>query len=418
MARLALAVTALAVWLAAGPPGLVQASDWPQWMGPTRDGRASDSVPLPSRLPAELKPLWRIPVGGGFSAPVVAGDRLVYLDAPGEMEIAHLVDATTGREMWKVEYGEAFEDEWGKGPRATPLMDDDRLYVQSCKGEFRCLNARDGKTIWRKNFETDFGAAFLGKTAPEIAAARRRGNDGSGAIDGDNIFLPAGGPNACLVCCNKKTGAVVWKSQSDEMAYSSLKVATLADIRQIVAFTAEALIGVQASDGKLLWRVPLKTNARRHAATPVIEGNRVLVNSHTFGLICLEISKTAAGCEAKQKWLNADLKINVATPVIVDRHLYSQGPAKNFICADLETGRQEWAEAGFGKEYSATLAVGKSLLILTDAGQLVLAAADPKQYRELGRLQVCGKNWNFPAYANGKLYVRDYHELLCLDLAR
>src|SRR5437016_1331789 len=121
IAKLTLTVT----MLAAGPCGLVHGSDWPQWMGPTRDGRAPDSIRLPSRLPAELKPLWRIPVGGGFSAPVVAGSQLVYLDAPGEMEIAHSLDATTGREMWKVEYGEAFEDEWGKGPRATPLIDGD-----------------------------------------------------------------------------------------------------------------------------------------------------------------------------------------------------------------------------------------------------------------------------------------------------
>lgn len=410
------------LWLAAVIPfGLsfsAPASDWPQWLGPERDGHAPVGDFVPRRLPAEANPTWRIRIGGGFSSPVITGQKLIYLDTMAQKETAHCVDARDGRELWKVDYDEAFEDEWGKGPRATPVIDGDRVYIQSCKGEFRCLNVADGKTVWRKNFEKDFGAVFFGKVGPEFAAARRRGNNGSAVISGDRIILPVGATNqTSLLCCDKRTGAVIWKSQDDEMAYSSLQVATLAGIPQVVAFTAEALIGVRLSDGKLLWRWPLQTNARRHASTPVISGNSVTVNSHTFGMVCLDIVANSGGCEAKQKWLNRELKINLATPVLVEAHLYAHGPAKNFICVDFATGKLKWAQPGFGKDYSSTMAAGPNLLVLTDDGQLVLAAADPEEYRELGRLQVCGKNWNYPAYVGGKLYVRDYHELLCLDLA-
>jgi outer membrane protein assembly factor BamB len=102
--------------------------------------------------------------------------------------------------------------------------------------------------------------------------------------------------------------------------------------------------------------------------------------------------------------------------VLVDGYLYSQGPSRNFICADGRTGEQKWQAPGFGKENSSTISIGKNLLVLTDSGELVLIAATPSSYKELGRTQVCGNNWNFPAYADGKLYVRDARQLICVDL--
>src|SRR3954469_5875077 len=118
--------------------GLARSGDWPQWRGIHRDGRAEGET-APEELPKELKPLWKIAVGGGFSAPVVAGDKLVYLDAQDGKEIAHVLKTSDGTELWHKEYAESFGDEWGTGPRATPIIEDDRLYVQACNGEFRCL---------------------------------------------------------------------------------------------------------------------------------------------------------------------------------------------------------------------------------------------------------------------------------------
>lgn len=393
-------------------------NDWPQWLGPTRNGHAATTGKIPNTLSADLKPFWRINIGGGFSSPVISGDHLVYFDENGETEVAHLLDAKTGKEIWKTPITERYVDEWSAGPRSTPFIDAGRVYVQSCNGEFCCLNLADGKVLWTKSFEKDFGVKFLGSKAKEGTAARR-GNNGSGLVHEDRVILPVGSTNgATLVCFDKLTGKMIWKAGNEEAAYSSPQVTTFAGIKQVVYLSADSLMGVDYAQGELLWRVPLKTNAKRHAATPVIFGENVIVNSHTFGLISFKISKTSQAWKAEEAWANSDLKINLSTPVLVDGFLYGQGPNKNFVCVDAQTGQTKWQQPGFSKENSSTIAIGKKLLVLTDDGQLVLSAADPKKYSELGRVQVCGKNWNFPAYAGGKLYVRDARELFCYDLLK
>lgn len=392
--------------------------DWPQWRGPTRTGHAADAPAITS-LPKDLKPLWKIAIGGGFSAPVVHGNALIYLDENGTREIAHRIDAATGKELWAIDYAKMESDEWGAGPRATPIIDGDRVYIQSFTGEFRCLALATGKTIWQTSFEKDFGVKFLGSKARE-GTASRRGNNGSGVIAGDKLILPVGHTDgASLVCFDKKTGNVLWKSGADEAAYSSLVTATLAGLPQVVAFTADALLGAALADGKILWRVPLKTNAKRHAATPVIDGDNVIVNSHTIGLLAFKISKDSGGWQANPAWANQELKINLATPVLVDGHLYCQGANKDYICAEAATGKLKWSQPGFGqgrRDYSSTIAVGKNLLVLTEDGTLLLLATNPEKYTELARLQACGNTWSFPAYANGKLYLRDTKNLTCLPL--
>ena len=395
------------------------ASDWPQWRGPDRTGHAGVTASLQS-LPKELKPLWKVAVGGGHSAPVVAENKVVYLDEDGTHEVAHVLDAASGKELWKVDYANRFQDEWGAGPRATPIIDGDRLYVQSCNGEFRCLSLADGRTIWQVSFEKDFGVTFLGNKANE-GTATRRGNNGSGVIDGSRIILPVGSTKgASLVCFDKVTGKVLWKSGDDEAAYTSFMMATLAGVRQVLAFTAEALLGADVESGKILWRVPLKTNAKRHAASPVVFGDQIFVNSHTIGLRSIRVEKDSGGFKATEAWANNDLKINLATPVLVDGHLYCQGASKDYVCVDARTGALKWSQAGFGlgkKDYTSTIVVGKNLLALTEDGTLFLLAATPEKYTELGRVQVCGNTWSHPAFADGKLFVRDGRSLQGFDLS-
>jgi outer membrane protein assembly factor BamB len=301
------------------------ASDWPQWRGPTRTGHAGLDAAAPATLPAELKPVWKIPAGPGFSSPVIARGQLLFLEFKDGQEVAHLVDAATGKDIWQTPFSEAFEDEWGAGPRSTPILEGDRAYVQSCRGEFRCLNLADGKVIWGTSYEKDFGVKFLGSKANE-GTASRRGNNGCGVIDGDRIVLPVGNVNgASLVCFDKATGKVLWKTGDDEAGYSSFVVATLGGMKQVVALTADALLGADLKEGKILWRVPFKTNAKRHAASPVILGDVVTVNSHTIGLVATRVTQAGGTWKAAPAWTNTDLKINLATPVVVDGALYCQG---------------------------------------------------------------------------------------------
>ena len=404
----------LACWGASS----TQAGDWPQWRGPARDGHPAPGSPEITSLPAELQPAWKLAIGGGFSSPIIVGKKVIYLDAQEGKEVVHAVEADTGQELWHHELAQAFGDEWGTGSRSTPFADGDLLFVQSCNGEFRCLSLADGKQRWRMNFE-DFGVKFLGSKSKE-GTASRRGNNGSGVTDEARVFVPVGSTQgATVVAFDKTTGKFLWKSLNDETAYSSFLIATLAGVKQLVAFTADALVGLDRANGRQLWRVPFKTAAKRHAATPVIVGDTVVVNSHSFGLVATRIAKTGGELRAEEAWANQTLKINLSTPVLVGSHLYSMGCNHDFVCVAADSGKLVWSGPGFGKgtkDNCCTIAVGKNLLVLTEDGQLVLVATDPAKFTELGRLQVCGNTWSHPALADGKLVVRDGRELICLKL--
>jgi outer membrane protein assembly factor BamB len=396
-----------------------QAADWPQWRGPNRDGHPAGGATI-SSLPKELKPVWKNAIGAGFSSPIVAGGKLIYLDEQDGQEVAHALVAANGEELWKVPYAMSEGDEWGKGPRTTPFVDGDRVYFQSMNGEFRCLNFADGRTVWGFPFKR-YGISFSTKSAEGTAA--RRGNNGSGIVEGDHVYVPVGAKGASIVCFDKLTGREIWKTGDDEAAYSSFVLGTFAATRQLVAFTADALTGLELKTGRKLWRVPLKTGAKRHAATPLVVGDTVTVNSQTIGLVCTRVSKAGDGWKTTPVWVNKPLTINLATPVFLDGHLYCYGAirTKDYVCVNADTGELRWTQTGFGigkdqTDYASTIAVGKNLLVLTYDGQLILVAANPEKYTELARVQVCGKTWSHPAFADGKLYVRDGRDLQCFDL--
>jgi outer membrane protein assembly factor BamB len=309
-------------------------------------------------------------------------------------------------------YAEVFQDEWGAGPRATPFTDGKNVYFQSCNGEFRCVDFEKGTVLWGFNF-ADYGIPFRGSKS-NVGVASRRGNNGAGILDGPDVLVPVGSPRgATLVCLDKNTGALKWKSGRDEAAYSSLMVADIAGARQVVMFTADALAGFDRLSGKLLWRVPLVTAAQRHAMTPVIHGNEIVVNSHTFGMICFEISHESGEFKAVQKWKNARAKVNLGTPVWIGDALYSHGENRNFICVDAKSGQLKWSEPGFGSQYSSVLSEGGKLFVVTDTGEAMILNPNPEKYEEIARAQLAGKTWNHPALGEGKIVIRDNRSLTC-----
>ena len=398
------------------------AADWPQWRGPERTGHVPPGGPAITTLPAEPKAVWRLPIGDGFASPVVAEGRVYFLDNQGDREVAHAVDAATGQELWRTPpLGSSHRDGFGVGPRCTPVADGPRVFVQTAKGEFQCLDAATGKQLWRTNFVEDFGAIYIGESGT-AAGASRHGASGSSIVDGENILVQVGSTKgACIVAFAKATGKVVWKSQSDQTAYAAPILATVAGVRQFISFTAEALIGLDPADGRLLWRVPAVTRLGRNVTTPVVWKDLVLVASHQLGLVATRLTKTADGLTASEAWVNKKMTINFSSPVVVGEHLYGLGPAKNIVCLALATGELAWEKTGLlqtegGRAEAGFLVLGSNILTLTDGGQLVLFAANPREYQELGRTQACGNTWCNPAYVDGRLYLRDARELVCLDL--
>jgi len=212
---------------------------------------------------------------------------------------------------------------------------------------------------------------------------------------------------------------VIWKSQNDIPGHSGPVVATIAGVKQVVSFAAEAVIGLDAGKGTLLWRVPVRTRLGRHVTTPVVVGDMVLVASYQAGLIAVRVRREGDAFAAERAWVSRRWAINFSSPVAVGTHLYGLAPGKTFLCVDVKTGKAAWEKGNFfpgGKGYASFLVMKDNLLVLAEDGRLMLVAADPKQCRTIATTRVCGRNWCYPAYADGKLFLRDARELRCVKL--
>ena len=397
-------------------------ADWPQWRGLARTGHVPAGEVVPQSLPASPKVVWRVAVGDGVGSPVVSAGKVFHRDNQNAKETVHALDAATGKELWKAELDDVHKDSQSPaGPRSTPVVDGDRVYVQSCRGELRCLNVNDGSTVWQANYVKDFGSTFIGERGTAQGAVRH-GYNGPPVVQGDHLIAGVGGKGASIVCFEKTTGKVVWKSQDDTIGYAAPVVATVAGVEQVLFFTADGMIGLDVKDGKLLWRVPVKTAFGRHVTTPVVIDDMVIVSSHQAGLIGVKVSKEGEGLKAEQAYAKKDVAINFASPVLVGEHLYCVGPRANLLCIDPKTGASTWSQTGHfrtsgDKTHAGFVAMNDKVLTLTDGGELVLFHADPKEFREISRVQVSGNTWCNPAYSDGKIYLRDAKELRCVQIS-
>jgi outer membrane protein assembly factor BamB len=363
-----------------------------------------------------------------LASPVISGNKAFYFDNQAGKETLHAIGAGDAREIWRAVVDDALRDEQGPaGPRCTPVVDGDLVFAQSGMGELQCLRVADGRCVWHVNFTNDFGAAFLGEDTV-IPGAAEHGFTGAPVVADHRLIACAGGTNGSgVVCFDKRSGKVQWRSQNDRASYAAPIIATLAGMRQAVCFTVEGLIGLGLDEGRLLWRFPLKTAYGRNCTTPAVLGDYVVVGSYKAGLVGVRVSADGADLRAERAWVNKDLSMNFSSPVIAGRHLFGLGPGRRVVCVEPETGRLAWAKEGYVTTpsevaHASFMVLEDNVLVCTDTGELVLIAADPAGPRELGRAQVCGPNWCYPAYADGRLYLRDGFKnkgnLYCLELFR
>lgn len=332
----------------------------------------------------------------------------------------------TGRELWRVPIDKTFKNgQTASGPRCTPLVEGDRVYVQSCNGELCCLATKDGQLKWRVNYTKEYQARLPAEQGV-AKGAQRHGYTATPCLSGQQLIALVGDPKgAGIVSFDKETGKVLWQSQNDRAANAAPVTALIGGRppMQLVAFTVEGLVRLNVQNGELLWRVPITTTYGRHVTTPVIDGNKVMVASKEESLMGIEIRPTESGpnWEATLRWQAKEHTVNFSSPVAVGGYLYGLGPQKNLFCVETASGKTQWSQEGFTVKpaenaHLAFMVLGKNLLLLTETGTLVLVAADPTGYKEKGRAQICGVNWCNPAYADGRLYLRDARELICLDL--
>jgi outer membrane protein assembly factor BamB len=382
-------------------------ADWPQYRGPQRTGVSQETGLLKAWPAAGPKTLWRVPLGDGYSGISVVGGRAFTMYATGKDEFAAAFDVVTGKEVWKLRVDAVREDDMGAGPRSTPTVDGDVVFVVSESGMVYALKAGSGEKIWSKDLKSEFGAQV-----PQWGIST------SPLVEGDLLLLDAGGgKNKSLAALDKKTGATRWTAHSDRPGYSSPLAVTIQGVRQVLSFAGSSLVSVAIADGKVLWSVPWKTSYDVNAAMPVlIPPDRVFISSgYDTGGAVYRIKKEGEAFKTEEVWNTRVMKNHFNSSVHYGGYLYGFDDA-TLKCVDAGTGEEKWRQRGFQK--GSLLVADGHLVILSEAGLLLLADAVPEAFKEQGRMQVLeGRTWTMPSLSGGKLYLRNQKEMVALELA-
>jgi outer membrane protein assembly factor BamB len=397
--------------------GLAPAADWPQWLGHNRDSSSSETVAAWRQPP---RVLWKVPVGEGHSSPIVSGDRVFLHAKPADKEEEEVTawDAATGKPIWKTSYPRSvFRNIFGNGPRATPAVHGDRLFSFGVTGLLTCFDVATGKQVWQVDTLKKFSAPnlFFGASSSPL-------------IEGNGVLVNVGAKGASVVAFDQNSGETIWQSQDDRASYSSPIAIDQNGRRQVIFLTQKAVISLSPADGRLFWKFPLVDLLSESSSTPLCAGNVLLASSITYGSAGLAL-KTADGRPSFQElWKNSDLTCYFSSPVAVGNdNLYvvtgTKPPAFRvqaiLRCVEAKTGKERWQRPKVGKYHASLLRTGNDkLLLLEDSGDLVLLDPNPQEYRELARSHICGDTWAHLALANGRLYVRDNKDLICLELSK
>jgi outer membrane protein assembly factor BamB len=386
--------------------GAPLATDWPQFRGLKRDGVSSETGLLKS-WPAEgLKVLWKAPAGEGYSHMAVSRERLFTLYGVDGNDVAVAYDAATGRPAWITLLGPKFiNEQGGNGPRSTPTVDGDRVYILTPAGQLDALNATDGKKVWQRDLIRELGVPLPGF-----------GYSTSPLVEGGLLLVDVGGASGkSIVAFDKTTGATVWAAQNEGPGYSAPIAVTVGGVRQAIFLTSRALLSVSPKDGGLFWRVPWVPESGVNAATPVfVAPDKLFVSTddRTGGAL-FQIKVADGKVSAGEVWKTRKMKNDFSSSVLHDGYIY--GFDNSILKAiDVATGEEAWKQSGFGG--GSLIVAGGQLVVLSAGCKLSLVEATPAGYREKGSAQLLtGRCFTAPTLANGRLYLRNQEEILALD---
>lgn len=349
----------------------------------------------------------------GFA--IVGGKAFTMVQKDGS-QLLIAVDAKTGKSFWETELAPQYRNQMGNGPRATPAVADGVVFAFTGNGVLAAASAKDGGVVWSKDTVKDHGA----KIADYGMAC-------SPLVVGDNVVVTVGGPRATVVAYNRKTGDLAWTGGAgDKAGYSSPALLNVAGKPQVVAISGATAMGLSPKTGDTLWRHRYVTDYDCNIATPLLVDGKVFISSgENHGSVLLSLKPNGTGFTTSSVWASngggAVLRNEWQTSIQLGDHLFgldnvgSAGPVTHLACINAKTGDPIWRQARFGKS-NLTYADGK-LFLTTMKGEIVLVAASPDGFKELGRAKVMGMTRQAPALANGLLYVRDDKELICFDVS-
>ncbi len=394
--------------------------DWPQWRGPNRDGISQESGLL-TQLPAEGPPtLWKASgLGGGYASVSVAAGKIFTMGKFGGETRLLALDVANGNLLWNTPVG------GGDAPNCTPTVDGELVFGLSHGGDLLCAEVETGREVWRKSFPRDFGGKMMSGW----------GYSESPLVDGDRLIVTPGAQNAMLAALDKRAGRVLWQTAmpnntgsagQDGAAYSSIVISNAGGVKQYVQLVGRGVIGVDAQTGKPLWGYNRIANGTANVPTPIVTGDFVLCSTGygDGGTALLRLTGARGQINAEEVWYkdSKTLQNHHGGMILIGDHVYlGHGHNNGFpVCIDLKTGRDMWRPGrGPGTGSAAVVSADGHLYFRYENGVMACVEATPREYRLKGSFQIAtnnGQSWPHPVIADGRLYLRDQHELLCYDL--
>jgi outer membrane protein assembly factor BamB len=395
------------------------ADDWPQWRGPGRTDISNEKGLLKTWPEKGPRLVWTFEeAGSGYSGPAIVGDRLYTMGTRSNSECVLALDSNTGKEIWHTPIGSIFTESHGNGPRATPTVDGKFLYTMGGQSELVCLEAATGKKVWSKNLRKDMGGQLMSGW----------GYCESPLVDGDKVVCTPGGSKGAIVALDKSTGKEIWRTTDlqDRCAYSSIIIEDVQGVRQYIQDTANAVVGVSADSGKLLWRYPVASFRTAVIPTPIYHDGCVFVSAgYGAGCECVKLEREGDGFKPKKLYANKVMTNHHGGVVLIGDHLYGYSDSERaWVCQDFKTGKLVWKSNKLGKG-GLTCADGHLICYGEEAGTVVMIKASPDGWSEDGRFALpreskirppSGRFWTHPVVANGKLYLRDQDLIFCFDI--
>lgn len=403
-------------------------------MGPERSGYWELDLQKESLDASDLKKMWEVPISQGYCGPTVANGKVYLMDYVGESVKSERVlcfDAGTGDLIWTHEYERPYSMVgYPTGPRASVLIDENRVYSFGTMGNLYCLDANTGRELWHISGEDDYNSEI---PVWGLASAP--------LIEKNHLIVQLGGrPDACLVAFDKITGKEAWRSLSDKASYSAPIVVNQAGKRVLICWTGDNLAGLDPETGQVYWKIPFK---RRKGVinipTPVYAPPYIFLSSFWDGSMLVKLDDKTL--DAELVWIRAGkneqntdaLHCCISTPVIQDGYIYGIDSYGEFRCLEMMTGDRIWTDSTlvpYGRWANAHFVKqGRKIWSFNELGELILGELSPSGFRDLGRVEIIkpvnvspnprgGINWAHPAFSGRKIYARSDAKLVCYELLR
>lgn len=416
--------------------------DWPQWMGPKRDGVWSESGIVDAFPKDGPKLLWKTKIAGGYGGPAVANGKVYLMDYVSDVDVKKegfkrtdfkgdervlCLSAAKGEIIWEFKYPCNYTISYPCGPRCTPTVHDGKVYALGAEGNLSCLDAETGAKIWTKDFKKDYNA----KTP-------LWGFCGHPLVDGKKVICITGGEGACVVAFDKDTGKESWKSLSASApGYSAPSIIEAGGTRQLIIWHATSINGLNPETGEKYWSVPIQCSNDMSIMAPRKEGDFLFAGGNGAKAVLLKLATDKPA--VTEVWRgtkdNAVYPINM-TPYIENGYIYAVNQPGQFMAVKMETGERAWETTepvtGKGSKPAGTgtafiVKNGDRFFLFNELGELIIAKLSPKGYEELGRAKIIdptgkafGRDvvWSHPAFANKCVYARNDKEIVCYSLAK